>query len=68
MYRCWVNEDERVDPRLIVLGLDPNLTREEAVEELTNRVVKRLEEEYGIVLADETSGGDSQADDAAHDG
>ena len=42
-----------LDPRLIVLGLDPRLTKEEAIEELTDRVTAQIEAEFGIVLTDD---------------
>ena len=48
-----MTNDEALDRRLIVLGLDLRLTKDEAIEELTNRVVKEIEMEYGIVLTDD---------------
>ena len=58
-----MSDDKSPDARLMVFGLDPNLTEAEAVEELTNRVARQIEEEYGIVLADDPDGHDSEGDD-----
>lgn len=63
-----MSTSESFDPRLIVLGLDPRLTKEEAIEELTNRVSKHIKEEFGIELPDDPDYEPSERNGTGADG